>query len=481
MDINILDSLLYNFETLFIGSMGTVKGYAVGLLQILMVIDFVLAILLNLGDDDHIKTYLKKLLKYGIWIYLIQNWGMIVNAILQSFIKVGIAAGGSSIGMDLMKSPSTICTEGLRLVYPLVEYMTQFKGIFAIFENPWIIFLTAISILVILAAFIIISIQIFVTYVEFYITATQLLIFLPFGANKFTSFMAEKAIGGIMAYGVKIMVMTSILAAMGPIVRAWTVTANATPTPAILTGTMAACLLLAYLCWHVPGMAAGIMTGAPSLTAGSVAATGVAAGAAVVGAGMAGSAVFGALGGFSLGGASTVGGGAATGGSALAHAANAMPTSLPGQTPLLLSSGSGASDASTPSMPLLPSGSGGHNENSFAATNNDGIRTADAVSSSSTMQAQTSEQQFSSFSSGSSSTINTGYAGSAQYNSASSTASKDRGTSLKTPETTATNQGHFAGAASSYRPSTGLVVSQAQRAIPPEAQPQGSFQFPLKD
>lgn len=173
MDINILDSLLYNFESIFIGSMGQVKGYAIGLLQLLMMIDFILAILLNLGDEDHIKTYIKKLLKYGVWIYFVQNWGMIINVILQSFILVGIAAGGSGIGLDLIKSPSTICTEGLRLIYPLIEYLTQFKGFIAIFENPWIILLTAISILVILIAFIIIAIQIFITYVEFYITADR--------------------------------------------------------------------------------------------------------------------------------------------------------------------------------------------------------------------------------------------------------------------------------------------------------------------
>jgi hypothetical protein len=56
-------------------------------------------------------------------------------------------------------------------------------------------------------SFVIIAIQVFITYLEFYILAALAIVFLPFGANIHTRFLADKVIPAIMGAGAKLMVM----------------------------------------------------------------------------------------------------------------------------------------------------------------------------------------------------------------------------------------------------------------------------------
>ena len=57
-----------------------------------------------------------------------------------------------------------------------------------------------------------IGIQIFITYLEFYVIATLALILLPFGVNRRTAFLGEKAIGAVLSFGIKLMVLAFIAA-----------------------------------------------------------------------------------------------------------------------------------------------------------------------------------------------------------------------------------------------------------------------------
>lgn len=50
-------------------------------------------------------------------------------------------------------------------------------------------------------AYVLLGIQVVLTYVEFYLMCALFTVFVPFGVTKWTSFLAEKAIGGVIAYG----------------------------------------------------------------------------------------------------------------------------------------------------------------------------------------------------------------------------------------------------------------------------------------
>ena len=580
MDVNVLDSLLYNFQFLQNSGINNVRPYAMGTLGILMTIDFILAIILNLDDGDKIKTTITKILKYGFWIFIITHWGWIIDTTLQSFKMVGLAVGGNQTMLDLVNHPSKIVWMGTEIVMPLVTGVTKLNSVWLVFTNGFIFIMTILTILSVMIAFMFMAIQVFITYVEFYIASACLLIFLPFGSNKHTSFIAEKALGAIISYGVKLLVLSCVLGISLPIMYAWIGTLNETPTFPMLYGVMCASGIIAFLAWHAPGMAAGLMSGSPTLTTGTVAGSAMAAGAAVVGAGMAvasGGASLAGTAGAMAGGASSA---AAGGGGALAqavgaiqggasHIGNAMTggmkdsfnTGFAGQsgggssggsggssggsgssttttttTSSFMSGGASSSDSSGGSAGSESSGSGSSGENGGATgsapNTNTGSGNSSGGSSSGSGKSGFSGQsggaasRGSSSASGGSSGSSTGKASSGSVSSpntdtgsssggsgdggvssassggessapntdtgSSSGGSGDGGnnisgftTTTTTTTTTSPSDSSSEGNTQSSGGSNGFmstaaVISQAQRAIPPEASPTGGIHAPIK-
>ena len=284
MDLFVFDALLYQFETIFSEGVPAVNALMVTTFWSLATIDVVMAYLMNLEDGDHIKITIQKCLKIGIWLFIMSHWGTLCSAIKDGFIMAGTAVG-TGASLDEMMHPSQIVTLGITKLNPILEYIKQFTGMEVLFNSP-MIFTCIIGYLFGCLAFVIIAVQVFLCYVEFYIVSALFVLFVAFGVTKWTSFLAEKAIGGVIAYGVKLMVMACILGIITPIVEAWTIT-PLTPENALtcLIGMAAAPILLAILSWVTPGMAAGMMTGGPSLSAGT--AMGVAAGAGMIAGGTA--------------------------------------------------------------------------------------------------------------------------------------------------------------------------------------------------
>ena len=58
-----------------------------------------------------------------------------------------------------------------------------------------------------LVAFFMLAIQVFITYLEFYLVAALSLVLVPFGVFKHTAFIAERAFGSVVSFGVKLMVL----------------------------------------------------------------------------------------------------------------------------------------------------------------------------------------------------------------------------------------------------------------------------------
>jgi len=133
-------------------------------------------------------------------------------------------------------------------------------------------------------AFGLMAMQIFITFVEFYLVSLLALMLVPFGVFRHTAFLAEKALGGVAAFGIKVMVLVAITAAIQPLMETLRMT-NKSPGLNELMSLFLGSWSLTLLAWHAPGVAAGMMAGSPTLTASTVAHTAL-AGAA--GAGLAG-------------------------------------------------------------------------------------------------------------------------------------------------------------------------------------------------
>ena len=102
--------------------------------------------------------------------------------------------------------------------------------------------------------------------------------FLAFGPWQKSAFLAEKAIGALFGFAIKIIVLVLILSAAIPVLSEFTMPANfslASFGAAFRMAAAACCVAL--LCWQAPGVASSMMGGSPSLSAGG--AVGTAAGA----------------------------------------------------------------------------------------------------------------------------------------------------------------------------------------------------------
>lgn len=278
IDSNILDTLLNAVANACIGN-GSIEGYARSLFGYLITIDFVLAILFNLlsfGGAPILSTLITKIMKYGFWIWLISNWGTIVNGFINSLNIAGMSLG--STGPEMLKYPSKIIDLGIEMAFPFFDYLTSFTSWTSIVGSAAVYLFAFIGGIGVVTGFTIIAFQVFITYVEFYICSALMLLFLPFGSNKFTARFAENALGGVIAHGVKLMFLGAILSITAPVLDSINIEFSTTPTwDGIFSATIAP-WALAFLSWQAPAMAAGFMSGGPSLTASLMASNAAGAG-----------------------------------------------------------------------------------------------------------------------------------------------------------------------------------------------------------
>ena len=284
MDLAVFDQICYQFETIATGGVPQIKALVMATFWMLATIDACMAFLTNLDDGDHFKILIQKCLKIGFWMFLLNNWGMFCSLIKNSFIMAGSVIGSGG-GMGLMQHPSVIVAQGITTLEPILKFEKNFTGMTDVLSNLPMLLAGVIAYVFGCISYVILGVQVVLTYVEFYLVCALLTVFVPFGVTKWTSFLAEKAIGGVIAYGVKLMVMSCLVAIMPDVLNSYAPLMDVNPDNAltVMVALVAVSVLLAFLAWQAPALAASVMTGGPSLTAGSAA--GFGAGIALVGAG----------------------------------------------------------------------------------------------------------------------------------------------------------------------------------------------------
>lgn len=276
----VLDQIL---SMLKIGKSG-VGADAFSLLTILATIEILIAALWwAITGQDALVGLLKKLLFIGFFLFVIQNYDSLLHTVIDGFIHTGkIAGSGGGDSLASIKDPSSIVEAGFTATQPVFEHLTTFATWDVMSHLPDI-FISLICALGILIAHFIIAIQVFVTYLEFGLISTLGLILIPFGVLRHTSFLAEKVFGAIISFGIKLMVLGLLVSITVPLLKGYAIPAD--PSWTNLFNMLVLSFAVAALAWHAPGVAAGMMSGGPSLTAGTAAGTALAGGAAAVAAG----------------------------------------------------------------------------------------------------------------------------------------------------------------------------------------------------
>ena len=286
MEIGILDTAVQTFESAFTSSMGSILGLVTPTFYLLMTIDLVMSVLLNLGETDHIKQLISKIFKYGFVLWVITQWSMLANSVTDTFVLIGSTIGGGD--PSLIKSPSSIIDKCLSMLKPLWAYFLENSISLMTLNIGQFVILLVVAIAITIA-FVVMAVQTAITYIEYYAICAFAVAFIPFGVNKHTSFLAEKAIGAVFSIGTKLMVLSAILGLSANVLNGMTLTVTGTPDLDSCLAIASVSSLMAFLCWQAPAMAAGLMSGAPSLSAGTVAGGAAAGGAlgAVAGTGIA--------------------------------------------------------------------------------------------------------------------------------------------------------------------------------------------------
>lgn len=128
-----------------------------------------------------------------------------------------------------------------------------------------------------LIAFFILAVQIFVTLIEFKLTTLAGFVLIPFALFNKTAFLAEKVLGNIVGSGVKILVLAVIVGIGSGLFSEFTTGFSGTPTITDALALVLGALSLMGLSIFGPGIATGLVSGAPQLGAGAAVGTGLAA------------------------------------------------------------------------------------------------------------------------------------------------------------------------------------------------------------
>lgn len=327
----VIDHFLEVFTRYIDSGFGLLGGEVAFVATTLIVIDVTLAALFwSWGaDDDILARLVRKTLFVGVFAYLIGNWNNLARIVFESFAGLGLKASGTGFTTADLLRPGRVAQTGLDAGRPLLDSISGLMGYWSFFENFIQIACLFLAWALVLLAFFILAVQLFVTLIEFKLTTLAGFVLIPFGLFGQSAFMAERVLGNVISSGIKVLVLAVIIGIGSTLFSEFTAGfGGASPTIDQAMAIVLAALSLLGLGIFGPGIANGLVSGGPQLTAGAAVGTGLAAGGAAVAAG--------AAGGLALrGGAAAISGtaAAARGGAALAGgAATAYSLGAAGQS-----------------------------------------------------------------------------------------------------------------------------------------------------
>ena len=258
-----LNDLLIFFEDHCMIGYKALAPHAFELIMVLAVIDICITWTLYSGEL-RMSEIISRVMKISFFMFFILNFDKINQAILLSFQYAGLTAAGQPVDGALLK-PSGIIDKGFEACGSTLTYMMNHK---LSLLGPGLVMYTT-YVFVTLAAFFFMAFQILITKIEFNVFATLAVILIPFGVLKQTQFLFQRTLSAVIAYGVKLMVMTFILGLFIALfdksggIPGWT--PESEPSFAEMLQYALSYAAMAFLMWQLPNLAAGFMNGQPSL------------------------------------------------------------------------------------------------------------------------------------------------------------------------------------------------------------------------
>ena len=296
-DVTIIDRFLDTFSRYIDSGFGLLHGEVAFLTATLIVIDMTIAGLYwamshaTGQGEDVIAKLLRKVLYVGAFAYIINNFNWLAGIVFRSFAGLGLTATGSAITMENFLKPGRLAKTGIDAGAPILEQIGDMAGFPEVFVNLDPIVVLFLAWLVVILCFFVLAVQLFITLIEFKLTTLAGFVLIPFALWNKTSFLAEKVLGNVVSSGIKVLVLAVIVGIGSGLFAEFQVHPDDPSIDHALVVMLASLALLALGIFG-PGIATGLVSGAPQLGAGAMAGaavgavgTGVAIGAAATGVG----------------------------------------------------------------------------------------------------------------------------------------------------------------------------------------------------
>ena len=302
-DLNVIDQFMTAFIR-YIDSGFGLLGPDVGFLTSTLIgIDITLAGLFWAmgGEQDVIGRFVRKILAIGAFALILNRFSTLADIIFRSFAQAGLTAGGGTLSADDLLKPGRLAGTGFAAAWPLLDQASKLMGFTSFFDNFLTIAVLLFAWALVLLAFFLLAVQMFVCILEFKLTTLAGFILVPFALWNRTSFLAERVLGHVVSSGIKVMVL-AVIVGIGSNFFSQFTTALQGHEPDIgqAMSLVLAALALFGLGIFGPGIASGLVAGAPQLGAGAALGTAIGAGGVAW-----------------LGGAATLGAARSAGGGAL--------------------------------------------------------------------------------------------------------------------------------------------------------------------
>lgn len=299
-DLSVIDRFLDVYSRYIDSGFGLLGGEVGFLTATLVAIDMTLAGVFwamsnaSGGGDDVIGKLVKKVLYVGAFAYILNNFNALSGIVFRSFAGLGLVASGSAVTQGQLLQPGRLARVGVEAGAPIMAQISEMTGFPEVFANIDTITVLFLAWLVLIVSFFVLAVQLFVTLIEFKLTTLAGFVLVPFALWNKTAFLAERVLGNVVSSGIKVLVLAVIVGIGSGLFAEFTVPPGTEPSIDHALVIMLAALAMLGLGIFGPGIATGLVSGAPQLGAGAVAGTAlgaaglaVAGGAAVAGAGSA--------------------------------------------------------------------------------------------------------------------------------------------------------------------------------------------------
>jgi type IV secretion system protein TrbL len=273
-NLNVIDHFTDVFSRYIDSGFGLLRGEVGFLTATLVVIDMTLAGLFwAMSNEEVIAKLIKKTLYVGTFAFILSNFNNLSHIIFRSFAGLGLLATGSGMTQAQFLQPGSVARVGVAAGQPLIAQMGQLSGFPDVFLNLDTILVLFLAWLIVVLSFFVLAIQLFVTLIEFKLTTLAGFVLVPFALWNKTAFLAERVLGGVVSAGVKVLVLAVIVGIGGGLFAQFNPPAGVDPTMDNALALMLGAMAMLGLGIFGPGIATGLVSGAPQLGAGAAAGT----------------------------------------------------------------------------------------------------------------------------------------------------------------------------------------------------------------